>query len=399
LNFRRILVPVLALGVLALACFLLFEIALRLSGARYMSSLYVMDRERGWILRPHVDGWQTAEGLARVQTNSDNMRDVEYPVAKPPGTLRLAVLGDSFTEANQVDLDKTFVKQLQLRLATCPAVQGRRVEAMNFGIGGHGTGQQRMTYKSRAAKYQPDYVLLAFFSHNDPFDNHPWLSPSRPETAPRFALVNGTVTTTQPYADLSPWQWQKAETWDALRGLVNYSRVLQLAMHVQNIRRLRNQGVDNPRAVQTLGADYAEKLAFRPDLHPAVEEAWAVTEALLREFHRDVTRDGRQFRVVMLTAPAQVHPDAAERERYQQSIGAASLDYPERRLTAFAQKEGVALTALAPAMGERALRDHAFYHGFANMKLGAGHWNEAGHATAAELMARDVCADLGPPAR
>jgi hypothetical protein len=46
---------------------------------------------------------------------------------------------------------------------------------------------------------------------------------------------------------------------------------------------------------------------------------------------------------------------------------------------------------LAPELQKRAEAGGVYYHGFSNTKPGFGHWNEAGHAAAAELIAERLC--------
>src|SRR4051812_43064485 len=62
----------------------------------------------GSALRPGAAGWHTSEGRAWVRINSQGFRDREHNVQKPPGTIRVAVLGDSFRAAEQVELEQTF---------------------------------------------------------------------------------------------------------------------------------------------------------------------------------------------------------------------------------------------------------------------------------------------------
>ena len=42
-------------------------------------------------------------------------------------------------------------------------------------------------------------------------------------------------------------------------------------------------------------------------------------------------------------------------------------------------------------MQRRADATGAYLYGFRNTRLGFGHWNEAGHALGAELIARHLC--------
>src|SRR5687768_8512285 len=71
------------------------EIALRTVGYSY-PEFYQIDLTRGYALRPGVEGWYRKEGEAYIRINSDGFRDREHSIAKPAGTFRIAVLGDSY---------------------------------------------------------------------------------------------------------------------------------------------------------------------------------------------------------------------------------------------------------------------------------------------------------------
>ena len=91
---------------------LLAEILLRLLGVAYPLPDYP-DPYCGSRLRPGFQGWFTKEGRASATINSAGFRDREHPLAKPPDTIRIAVLGDSFAEAVQVPLELTFWSVLE----------------------------------------------------------------------------------------------------------------------------------------------------------------------------------------------------------------------------------------------------------------------------------------------
>src|SRR5262249_713158 len=87
--------------------------------------------------------------------------------------------------------------------------------------------------------------------------------------------------------------------------------------------------------------------------------------------------------------------DAKLRAGYAARLGVKSLFYPEERLQQLGERHGFDVLALAPEMQRRADASGAFFHGFDNTKPGFGHWNEAGHALAAELIADRLCRRLG----
>lgn len=92
------------------------------------------------------------------------------PVAKPPGTCRIAILGDSFVEAAQVPIDD----KVQVRLEAMLKAKGREVETMAFGFSGTGQLNQLGYYDTWAAPRRPD-VIVAVFVSNDFMNNSPFL--------------------------------------------------------------------------------------------------------------------------------------------------------------------------------------------------------------------------------
>src|ERR1700756_3582936 len=70
-----------------------------------------------------------------VAINSKGLRDREFNYERTPGTLRILMLGDSFTEGWGVALDDTFSKRLE-RLY---AANGVKAEVINAGVGNYNT--------------------------------------------------------------------------------------------------------------------------------------------------------------------------------------------------------------------------------------------------------------------
>src|SRR5919202_2034890 len=117
---------------------LIFELFLRAVGYTY-PVFYQPDEVRGYSLRPVAAGWYRKEGAVFVRINTDGLRDREHTKEKPSGTLRVAVVGDSYAEAFQVEQDKAFWSVLERRLGECPALEGRR---------GRGPQLRRSCYRS-----------------------------------------------------------------------------------------------------------------------------------------------------------------------------------------------------------------------------------------------------------
>lgn len=104
----------------------------------------------------------------RTNINRHGMRDREYAVKKPPGTFRIAVIGDSIAYGLGVAEDSTFSTQLERLLEKYYQRAGDpKVEVLNFGVTGYSFAQVMETLRARALDFDPDLVIYAY-SLNDP---------------------------------------------------------------------------------------------------------------------------------------------------------------------------------------------------------------------------------------
>jgi len=103
------------------------------------------------------DGYQ-------VDINSDGFRGPEILVAKPKGTYRVVVIGDSGTFGVYSDYEISIAPQLQQKLqAMCP---GKKFEVLNMGVQGYNTLQEYEMLKVKGLKYNPDLVIV-YYGMND----------------------------------------------------------------------------------------------------------------------------------------------------------------------------------------------------------------------------------------
>ncbi len=158
---KRIFSFLLLLLVGALGSIAALEVFLRATG--YSQPIwYQADPQLGWSLRPGVRGKYVQEGQSTVRISPAGMRDRSHAVEKPRATYRIAVLGDSFAEAMQVEYKESFVWHLEQKLAACKFRPGEEVEVLNFGVSGYGLAEAERLLATRALKYSPDLVLLVF---------------------------------------------------------------------------------------------------------------------------------------------------------------------------------------------------------------------------------------------
>ncbi len=120
------------------------------------------------ITRPNTRFTHTsADGSWNYVINAQGFRDVvNYSYAKPAGTLRVLVLGDSHTLGYEVRQDATFSEVMKRRLTA----QGIAVEVLNTGVSGFSTAEELAFLENEGVRYDPDLVVLGFY-RNDFEDN------------------------------------------------------------------------------------------------------------------------------------------------------------------------------------------------------------------------------------
>jgi hypothetical protein len=385
----------LALAAAATALALLVgEAALRIAGISY-PNFYRPDSERGWSLQPGAEGWWRKEGLAYVRISSAGLRDVEHAAAKPPGRLRIAVLGDSCAEALQVPVEQTFWKLLERRLASCPAAGGRSAEALDFGVAGYGTAQELLTLRRQVWRLQPDVVLLAFYPGNDVRNNARALE--QDPLRPYFTLgQDGKLELDDSFRAAAGYRLRQGLAGRLAYAAYDHLRLLQLAKQGKGavdgwIGAAKARTKEEGEALQELGLDNA---VYSPPRDQDWRAAWSVTEAMIAALRDDAAAHRVPFGVVVLSTGIQVHPDPAVRAVFMRKLGVTDLFYPGRRLAAFGRAAGIPVLDLGPPLQQLAVREHVYLHGSANTAPGEGHWNQQGHAAAAPLIADWLCREV-----
>ncbi len=114
-----------------------------------------------WALKPNLD---ISFKLARLTTNSHGLADHEYPLEKPAGSYRIAVLGDSYSMSSGVDTDKSFHALLEIWMNE---QSNHPYEIINFAVGGFGLERYNATLEHLVPEWKPDAILLGYCGFND----------------------------------------------------------------------------------------------------------------------------------------------------------------------------------------------------------------------------------------
>lgn len=381
------------------------ELGLRALGMSNFSAFSrYPDADRGFTVMPGVSAQQSGEGFAQVDINRFGYRDRDW-APKADGVWRIAVLGDSFTEAVQVDIEQTWWRRLEALLNERGCL-GRPVEILNFAHSGYSNTQSLVTLRRDVARHRPDEVLLAFFSGNDVLENHPTLAydPIRPflkEVSAEGVVdelaqaVGLTEKWRVDYAFRDHHGYRAADDWTVQTrfAVLEYSYLAQQLVFVWDrwrVRQLIDLEGDSQNWQWEPGIDVR---VYAPPKDAVWDQAWQLTRENIR-LMRDAAQDmNAEFKLISMSNGAQVAPQRNQpaSRNLANKLGVPDLFFPEWQLGQIAEKLDVPYLPLAPGLARRVLQENVYLHGF-GPSTGIGHWNETGHRFAADLLANQYCA-------
>lgn len=367
------------------------EVILRIAGVRYpvggQELFFTFDPHTGIAPRPLAEGmWPTADRDVYVHINSQGLRDREHSIQKPSNVYRIAVLGDSYTEALQVPAENDFSSMLEKDLAGCSALNGQTAEVLNFGVNSFTTSQELIRLREKAWQYSPDLVVMVFDSGNNPHKNLRALQ--KDPYRPYFLEKNGSLELDNSFQTAagvrSRWWMNNVASW-AIRD----SRLVGAIAAGINYEMQGNvEGL-------TAGGMGLDPNLYREPTSQEWKDAWQITEDLIAQTHDEVQAKGAKFLLVTLSNSVQVDPDPAVRQKFIQELGVQDLFYSEHRLQHFADSKGISILPLAPAFQQYAEQHKAYLHGGRTADH-MGLLSDLGHQVAGQMMAQKVCSDILP---
>lgn len=134
-----------------------------------LRGLHELRPDRPWLygLVPSAVRRLRASGDVVYAINADGFRDRPRSREPPPGTFRIAVVGDSVAFGYGVSQDDTFASRLERRLAAASPVP---VEVLNLGVNGYNPYTEAALFADIGRAYRPALVLVQFCVNdlNDP---------------------------------------------------------------------------------------------------------------------------------------------------------------------------------------------------------------------------------------
>jgi len=119
-------------------------------------------------LLPNTNFWHTSvDGSWKFEINGQGFRNsADFSYEKPPGVIRVLLLGDSHTEGFEVRQEYTYASVIEKYLSK----NGIKSQVINTGVSGFGNAEELVFFEQEGLKYHPDYVVLGFYA-NDYSDN------------------------------------------------------------------------------------------------------------------------------------------------------------------------------------------------------------------------------------
>lgn len=339
------------------------------------------DETLGWTFEPRASGYKWSregEFFQRIDFNSAGFRDVERATAKPPGTFRVLVLGDSMTASLQVLREESFVARVESALGE-RIREGLRVEVLNAGVDGFGTAQELLLFRDRLFRHGADLVLLQVFMENDLTDN------SRAAGAWNHYLAGRCG---RPYFELAGGGLRFAAPPEPTPPSGLGARLLGRSQLYSNLLASPTRDGGPPPAFTNFDL-------FRRVPPPALWASWRLTRELMLALRAQVHASGSRFAVLVVSDKRAV---GQVREEERRTLGSELVDFQRGHglITGFLREQGIPAADVVPVLREEVRAGRPPYFAIDS------HLTREGHAIAARAIVEwlaDHCAELRVPLR
>lgn len=244
------------------------------------SSYMMFDPDLGWTIRPNGNKPQ-------YKANGKGLRATrEYSLTPPPGKVRVAAFGDSFTHGSGVPTGFTWEEKLE---ELDPGL-----EVINFGIPGSDPGQALLRYRREGLPYHAHIVLIGMMSENinrmvNTFRPFYFARSGLPFSKPRFAVRGGKLVLFEnPIRSIEEYRQllRDPEAWLPRLGEHDY-------FYRRNNRRSRFDFLPSVRFARVIGDQYFNQPIFLPNgQYNPRSEAYEVSLRVLDQFYREALGNG-----------------------------------------------------------------------------------------------------------
>ena len=294
------------------------------------------------------------EAKARWRINNDGWNsEIDYTSAHG-AVPRIAIIGDSYVEAMQVDVDKSFGALLRRAFAG-------RAEVYTIGIAGAPLSEYLQLARYAARRFHPD-VFVINVVHND-FDESIRTLVPRPEFL-QFEPAGNSVREAPPLG-YTPSRMRRLLRRSAVfRWLLQNAQLYALPTRLAAIR---------DRKTMIANTDLGKILANR-----------TVIELAVREVARKLRAENPNARIVFMI-------DGARSDIYNGTAATSPVRMLAEMVRRAAEAAHCDFLDLTPAFAAEWARSHREFNFRYNF-----HWNEEGHRVAAAALARTLNSETAP---
>jgi hypothetical protein len=273
---------------------------------------------RGWRLPKNVNWTHVANTSGRevnFRTNSLGFRGGEVQVAKPAGTVRILMLGDSIVLSSFLPEEETFVNLVEKILAS-----RHKVEVINAAMNDIGLRDEIEILKETGLKLKPDIVFLGFFENDS---RPPWGFQNEYYTLPPRLVMTSKVL--EKYSYFYKWIW--------MRILVTHFKSKRSVTRFDYLKDWkRGEWRTDQTAYQNLIK--AADLDFGAGWD---QKAWLTIYSDLDELRAIAAKNN--FKLVIAVFPVSI--------QVQSQFGD---DYPQKKMKEYCQKNNIPLLDLLPVL-------------------------------------------------
>lgn len=385
--------------------FSLLEISSRVFYDKPWLNGYSFDKFTGAGLTPGTNGWWTREGRGFVEINSRGMRDNrEYENSPKNDVYRVAIVGDSYVEAVQVNVSEAFWRLMEVRLnSECSIPKFKEFEVLPFGVSGHGPAQYLLNIENKISKIDPNLVLILFTPGNDFRNSVESLErdPLRPyllEISETKKLYEWDFSFRKEPYGLSALKEESLKK-SALSNILQATDQSQFLSLIQEIKLRIKTAAQRSSIIETNGKNenrtinLGDNYMYLP--YEKLPNDWKKSRRVVEQIiYRMGKLDKSNYRVlgVIGTSGPQIHPSIDKRNEFINMLGVNNLKEPSDFFRRTLRDAGIESIDLLPELSRVSIDKKTGMHGEA--PDWGGHWNTNGHLEVAKILSKEICGSI-----
>jgi hypothetical protein len=239
-----------------------------------------VDEKIGTVFRPNKDLVSFKEGFYMGGTNEYGYLGPAYPPSKEPGTIRIALIGDSYVEGFQLFDRYHFRTVLESELRK---VSPAEVEVLNFGRSGFSLPDMYCYFRNFVDSFQPDVIL--FFVHSTD------LNTINQSFGPVCVLKDGRLTMN--------FGFNKSESFLFRRKTDFFRGKSSLFSLVSNCEKLADEGLTGQILLDKFYINYLKEDSEKDETRDSMVNLSELDTAIMRDLE-DINRNKTNQRVIIV---------------------------------------------------------------------------------------------------